>query len=86
MIRQRTGHSDMTEKLGAGGMGEVYRARDRKLTCHFVLHVFPLAPTQDSQRSSSLDRRSQALDSLSRSRIPRNHGCEEVDDKLEDRA
>ncbi len=40
-IGSRLGHYDVTAKIGEGGMGEVYRARDTKLDRDVALKVRP---------------------------------------------
>ena len=40
-IGSRLGHYDVTAKIGEGGMGEVYRARDTKLDWDVALKVLP---------------------------------------------
>ncbi len=46
-VGARLGHYAVTAKLGEGGMGEVYRARDTKLDRDLALKVLPQAFTDD---------------------------------------
>ncbi len=50
--------------LGAGGMGEVYRARDTKLDRDVALKVLPEAFTADPDRLARFEREAKVLASL----------------------
>ena len=54
-------------RLGAGGMGEVYRARDSKLNRDVALKVLPTAFELDPDRLARLRREAQALAALNHS-------------------
>ena len=49
-VGDRVGPYDITAKIGEGGMGEVYRARDTKLDRDVALKVLPEAFTSDPDR------------------------------------
>ncbi len=51
----------VTAKIGQGGMGEVYRARDTKLDRDVVLKVVPQAPTDDPYRVARFERATKVL-------------------------
>ena len=64
--------------LGAGGMGEVYRARDAKLGRDVALKVLPVSLAGDADRLSRFEREALLLASLSHPNIAIIHGLEEV--------
>ena len=79
MIGQTIAHYTITEKIGQGGMGEVYRATDTKLKRDVALKVLPKSFTQDLQRMARFTREAQVLASLNHANIGAIHGLEEQD-------
>jgi eukaryotic-like serine/threonine-protein kinase len=63
--------------LGAGGMGEVYRARDPKLNRDVAIKVLPEAFSQDEERVARFKREAQVLASLNHPNIAAIHGLED---------
>src|SRR5688572_15540608 len=74
----RFGSFEILSLLGAGGMGEVYRARDARLNRDVALKVLPEAFTSDPERLARFTREAQTLASLSHSNIGGIHGLEDV--------
>jgi len=64
MIGQTIAHYKVSAKLGAGGMGEVYRATDTKLGRDVALKVLPEAFAADAQRMARFQSEAQLLASL----------------------
>ena len=81
MIGTTIAHYTITEKIGQGGMGEVYRATDTKLNREAALKVLPEALAQDQQRMARFAREAQVLASLNHPNIATIHGLEEADGK-----
>ena len=79
MIGRSIAHYTITEKIGEGGMGEVYRAMDTKLKRDVALKVLPESFTQDPQRMARFTREAQVLASLNHPNIGAIHGLEEED-------
>src|SRR5579864_7444215 len=67
--------------LGAGGMGEVYRARDVKLGREVALKVLPGAFARDPERMARFAREAQLLASLNHPNIAHIYGLEDSTDK-----
>ena len=79
MIGTTIGPYEIRSALGAGGMGEVYRARDSKLGRDVALKVLPRAVALDPERVARFRREAQVLASLNHSNIGAIHGLEELD-------
>ncbi len=77
MIGQTIAHYQVTAKVGAGGMGEVYRATDTKLGREAAIKVLPGAFAQDAQRMARFQREAQVLASLNHPHIAAIYGLEE---------
>lgn len=72
-------HYEILSAIGAGGMGEVFRARDTKLNRDVAIKVLPDAFAQDSDRLARFQREAQVLASLNHSNIASIYGIEESD-------
>jgi len=79
MIGTALAHYKITGKLGAGGMGEVWRAEDEKLGREVALKVLPPEFAQDEQRLARFQREAQVLASLNHSNIAHLYGLETVE-------
>ena len=75
----RLGAYDVTAQIGAGGMGEVYRATDTKLNREVALKVLPDAFASDPERLARFQREAEVLASLNHPNIAAIHGLEEAD-------
>ena len=73
------GPYSVTAKIGEGGMGEVYQARDTKLDRDVALKVLPEAFTQDPDRLARFEREAKVLASLNHPNIGSIYGLEEAD-------
>jgi serine/threonine protein kinase len=73
-------HYQVTGKLGAGGMGEVYRARDSKLNREVAIKVLPEGFAQDAERVARFQREALVLASLNHPNIAAIYGVEESDE------
>lgn len=65
--------------LGAGGMGEVYRARDSKLDRDVAIKVLPAEFIADPERRARFQREARLLASLNHAHIGIIHGIEDAD-------
>jgi serine/threonine protein kinase len=73
----RFGPYEVLAKLGEGGMGEVYRARDTRLDRHVALKTLPAAFRFDADRLARFEREARALAALNHPNIAAIHGLEE---------
>src|SRR5512132_4106456 len=73
----RLGPYEIVSALGAGGMGEVYRARDTKLERDVAIKVLPDAFAADADRVARFQREAKTLASLNHPNIAHIHGLEE---------
>ncbi|MEJ0086720.1 MAG: protein kinase [Pseudomonadota bacterium] len=69
----RLGRFEILELLGAGGMGEVYRARDSRLGREVALKLLPEQFVRDTQRLARFERETQVLASLNQPNIAALH-------------
>jgi eukaryotic-like serine/threonine-protein kinase len=73
----KLGAYEISGALGAGGMGEVYRARDSRLNRDVALKVLPEAFARDAERMARLRREAQMLASLNHPNIAAIYGFED---------
>jgi serine/threonine-protein kinase len=72
------GSYEILALLGAGGMGEVYRAKDTKLGRDVALKILPASFTIDPERVARFRREAQVLASLNHPHIAQIYGLEEA--------
>jgi eukaryotic-like serine/threonine-protein kinase len=80
LIGSRLGSYQILSHLGAGGMGEVYRARDTKLGRDVAIKIIPPSFASDPDRLHRFEREARTLASLSHPNIGAIHGFEEAGD------
>jgi tRNA A-37 threonylcarbamoyl transferase component Bud32 len=78
-IGSRVGAYEITGTLGAGGMGEVYRARDTRLQRDVALKILPDAVVDDPERLARFRREAQLLAALNHPNIAQVYGIEQAD-------
>jgi Tol biopolymer transport system component len=78
LVGRRLGVYQVVAPLGAGGMGEVYRARDARLGRDVALKVLPTAFALDSDRLTRFEREARALAALNHPNIAAIYGVEDI--------
>jgi len=74
----RIGPYEVVARVGAGGMGEVYRARDSRLKRDVAIKTLPASFAADPERLARFEREAQALAALNHPNIAQIHGLEEA--------
>jgi len=77
LVGRRLGVYQIEARIGAGGMGEVYRARDTKLGRDVAIKVLPRAFTRSADRRARFEREARLLASLNHPHIAQVYGFEE---------
>jgi Tol biopolymer transport system component len=76
----RIGPYEVTAKLGEGGMGEVYRARDPKLGRDVAIKILPEQWQRDAERLARFDREARVLAQINHPNIAAIYGREQAED------
>jgi len=79
LIGRKLGAYQIQSLLGAGGMGEVYRARDSKLGRDVAIKILPRVFVTDTERRARFEREARMLASLNHPHIGAIYGLEDVD-------
>jgi serine/threonine protein kinase len=77
---QKLGVYEIRSSLGAGGMGEVYRAFDARLQRDVAVKILPSTVSNDRDRLARFDREARVLASLNHPHIAAIYGVEEAAD------
>ncbi len=80
MTGSTIGHYRIADRLGAGGMGEVWRARDTRLNRDVAIKILPSALAADPERMARFEREAQVLASLNHPNIAVLYGLETTGD------
>ena len=79
LLGRNLGHYRIIEKIGEGGMGEVYRATDARLGRDVAIKILPEAFARDPERLARFEREARVLASLNHPNIATIHGVEEAE-------
>src|SRR3954454_18371221 len=80
LVGRRLSEYEITARIGAGGMGEVYRARDVKLGRDVAVKVLPSPVAHDTARIARFKREAQILATLNHPHIAAIYALEESED------
>ena len=78
LVGQRLGRYQVVDRLGVGGMGEVYRAHDTKLGRDVAIKILPRHFTSDPDRLARFEREARVLASLNHPHIGAIYGLEDA--------
>ena len=79
LVGRKLGSYEILSFIAAGGMGEVYRARDTQLDREVAIKVLPAEFTQDPERLARFQREAKLLAALNHPNIAAIYGLEESD-------
>ena len=79
LTNRRFGAYQIETRIAAGGMGEVYRARDTKLGRAVAIKILPRAFTNDPERLARFEREARLLAALNHPHVGAIYGLEEAD-------
>jgi serine/threonine protein kinase len=68
------GSCEIVAPIGAGGMGEVYRARDTRLHCNVAIKILPDAFARDPERLARFEREARTLAALNHPHVAQVFG------------
>jgi serine/threonine protein kinase len=77
---RRIAHYEVADQIGAGGMGQVYRAKDTKLGRHVAIKVLPPSFSSDPSRRGRFEQEARALAALNHPNIAAIYGFENEHD------
>ncbi len=79
MLGKELGHYKLLERIGVGGMGEVFVAQDQKLNRKVALKILPAEMAANPERRSRFEREAKAIAALNHPNIVTIHSVEEID-------
>ena len=82
MLGRRLGPYEVQSFIGAGGMGEVYLARDTRLARNVAIKCLPAHVAPDPHARARLEREARVLATLNHPNIAAIYGVEEADDVI----